>query len=74
MSSASMVANSQLPIDVKPGDMFIGPVVMQMIGAPGLGITLPKPVVKNWRVFVQSRHHGVRHIPRNTAVLYKVNA
>ena len=73
MSAASVVANSQSLINVNPGDMFTGPVAMHMIGAPGGGITLPTAVGEKWRVFVQSRHYGVRHIPRHTTVLYKVS-
>lgn len=56
-----------------PGDMFTGPKVLAMIGAPGSGITLPESVGVKWRVFVQSRHYGVRHVFRGTTILYKVS-
>ena len=74
-ASATTSIDSPSPTDVKPGDMFTGSVVMEMIGAPGRDITLTKTSIGGkWRVFIQSRHHGVRHIPRHTTVLYKVNS
>ena len=55
-------------------NMFTGNAVLKMIGAPGQGITLPMSVGEKWRVFVQSTHLGVRYIPKDTAILYKVNS
>ena len=68
----SAIEISQPSVAINPGDMFTGPVVKQMIGAPGRDITLPREIGEEWRVFVQSKHHGVRHIHKHTAILYKV--
>ena len=51
--------------------MFTGPGVMGMIpGAPGIGVT--RPDLPEWRVFVQSKYLGARHLDAGTLVLYEV--
>ena len=50
--------------------MFTGPIVLQMIGAPGEEISKPK--FNMWRVFVQSTQTGFRIIHKDTLVLYQV--
>ena len=41
-----------------------------MIKAPGKNI--PKPDLADWRVFVQSKHYGSRHLTCKSLVLYEV--
>ena len=50
--------------------MFTGPGAKTLIGAPGRGIS--KPDLPEWRVFVQSKYHGARHLDAGTLVLYEV--
>lgn len=41
-----------------------------MIGAPG--VSIQKPSLEEWRVFIQSLYFGARHLDRGTLVLYEV--
>ena len=54
------------------GKLFTGHRALYMIGAPGAGIPKPEKLLREWRVFIQSRHHGARHLDPNTLVLYEV--
>ena len=43
-----------------------------MVGVPGDGIRNQLRGKNNWRVFIQSRCTGNRHLDRNTMLLYQV--
>ena len=43
-----------------------------MIGGPGAKVSKPENLQAEWRVFVQSTHHGIRHLDPDTLVLYEV--
>ena len=67
-----LVTNYSLTLQTT-GELFTGCKALHMIGAPGAGI--PKPdeeFLDVWRVFIQSKHHGARHLDPNTLVLYEV--
>jgi hypothetical protein len=43
-----------------------------MVGGPGAGIPKPDKLLHDWKVFIQSRHLGARHLELETQVLYQV--
>lgn len=43
-----------------------------MVGGPAAGIPKPEELLNDWRVFIQSRHQGARHLEPGTQVLYQV--
>ena len=52
------------------GEIFTGPGVLKMIGAPGRDIE--RPTLDRWRVFIQSMN-GNRYIHGGSLLLYEVN-
>lgn len=50
--------------------MFTGPGAKALIGAPRWEIS--KPDLPEWRVFVQSKYYGARHLDGDTLVLYGI--
>lgn len=53
-------------------ELFTGRKALHMVGGPGAGIPKPDKLLQDWKVFIQSRHHGARHIEPGTQVLYQV--
>ena len=51
-------------------EIFTGPGVLSMIGAPGKDVEPPS--LNRWRVFIQSLYNGARCIYEDTIVLYEV--
>ena len=51
--------------------LYTGPEAKKKIGAPGKGIR--KPNLGKYRVFVQSKCTGNRHLDKETSVLYEVS-
>lgn len=46
--------------------------VREKMGIPGEEVLKPQKILKTYKVFVQSRGTGARHLDKDSAVLYKV--
>ena len=56
------------------GEMYTGTGACQLINAPGKDLDPPSHGLRNqYRIFVQSRSPGNRHLQAGTLLLYKVN-
>ena len=56
----------------RTGNFFTGMGARNMVIQNFLERNVPKPNLPKWKVFVQSRYLGCRHLDGNTTVLYEV--